>query len=188
MPGFREFLERYTYVPENDWNVIESYFEKIEFKKNDIILEIGNICKYFYFLETGLIRFFVVNDGDDITKFFTTSPYCFTSKDSFRNQKISEEGIEALDDCVAFRISLNNANKLLELNSWSEFTRKFLHEVQTHTEDLLINIKTKTAEQRYAMLLSTYPTILPKIPLKHLSTFLGIAPQSLSRIRKKNNL
>jgi hypothetical protein len=52
-------------------------------------------------------------------------------------------------------------------------------------EELLMESKTKTAEERYHKLKINYPEIIQKIPLKHLSTFLGIAPQSLSRIRKK---
>lgn len=185
MLAFRKFIERYTEVPEPDWRVISQAFERREFRKNELILEEGNICRYFYFLEEGLIRFFVLNDGNDLTKFFTTAPYCFTSKDSFRNQKPARESIKALEKTIVWQTTLKQANELLELKSWNTFTRKFVHEVQSYTEELLVEIKTETAEVRYHNLVKQYLEIIQKIPLKHLSTFLGITPQSLSRIRKK---
>ncbi len=187
MLNFREFIEKYTSVPDTDWKVIEAAFERREFKKNELILSEGNICRHFYFLEEGLIRYFLNIDGNDITKFFTVAPYCFTSKDSFRNQKPSAENIQALEKTIVWQTSLAKANELLELKSWNNFTRKFVHEVQSYTEDLLMEAKTETAENRYFKLRENYPEVIHKIPLKHLSTFLGIAPQSLSRIRKNNS-
>lgn len=186
MLAFRKFIERYTEAPEPDWQVISQAFERLEFRKNELILDEGTICRYFYFLEEGLIRFFILNDGNDLTKFFTTAPYCFTSKDSFRNQKPARESIQALEKTIVWQTTLKQANELLELKSWNTFTRKFVHEVQSHTEELLVESKTETAEVRYHKLVKQYPETIQKIPLKHLSTFLGIAPQSLSRIRKKN--
>jgi CRP-like cAMP-binding protein len=185
MPPFRKFIENFTAVASDEWQVIESAFERREFRKNELILKEGSICRYFYFLEEGLVRYFLNIDGNDITKFFTMAPYCFTSKDSFRHQKPATESIQALEKTVVWQTSLEKANELLELKCWNTFTRKFVHEVQSYTEELLMEAKTETSENRYFKLLEKYPEVIHKIPLKHLSTFLGIAPQSLSRIRKK---
>lgn len=181
-------MEKYTPVPYAEWEFIERAFERKVFSKNEFILEEGKICRYFYFMEEGLIRFSLLVNGNDITKFFTVAPYCFTAKDSFRNQKPSGESIQALKKTVVWQTTLSRANELLELKSWNEFTRRFVHEVQSHTEELMMEAKTETAENRYYQLLDKYPEIIQQIPLKHLSTFLGIAPQSLSRIRKKHEI
>ena len=100
MTGLREFMESYAVVPEEEWQVIVDSFERNEFRKNELILMEGAVCRYFYFLEEGLVRFFVLNDGDEVTKFFTVAPYCFTSKDSFRNQLPARESIQALEKTV----------------------------------------------------------------------------------------
>ncbi len=185
MIAFRRFIEKYTKLPDNEWQIIQQNFEMQEFAKGEFILSKGKVCKFFYFLEQGLIRYFVDNEGDDITKFFTVAPYCFTSRDSFRNQKPSMENIQTLEKTIVWRTSFNQSNELLELKSWNSFTRMFVNEVQGHFEDLLNETKTETAEYRYQKLLEKHPDLIPKIPLKYLSTFLGIAPQSMSRIRKK---
>lgn len=187
MIAFRKFIEQYAPIPNDEWEIICQAFERNEFARNEVILEEGTICRHFYFLEEGLVRFFLLVDGNDITKFFTIAPYCFTSKDSFRNQKPATENIQALEKTVVWQTTLKKANELLDLKSWNTFTRKFVHEVQSYTEELLMESKTETAENRYFKLLEKHPDVIHKIPLKHLSTFLGIAPQSLSRIRKKTD-
>jgi CRP-like cAMP-binding protein len=184
----RKFIENYTKLPDSDWQIIQFAFERREVAKNEILVAEGTICKYFFFLEKGLVRDFINSDGDDVTRFFTTAPYCFTSKNSFREQVPAQESIQALDDSVVWQTTFKQANELLSLKSWNEFVRKFLHEVQNHFEEELMEVKLKTAEQRYYILLEKYPVEVDKIPLKHLSSYLGIAPQSLSRIRKKKQI
>jgi CRP-like cAMP-binding protein len=183
--GLRNFIDRYVKLLDDDWQIISSSFERKEFVRNEIILNEGNVCRYFYFLEKGLVRFYYLKDGNEITRYFTDAPYCFTSKESFRNGIASNENIEAIEDCVTWRISLDKSNELLKLKSWNDFTRSFLHEVQSNLEILLSELATETAEERYKNLLEKHPDVIDRIPLKHLASFLGIAPQSLSRIRRK---
>jgi CRP-like cAMP-binding protein len=185
---FRNFIEHYSKLSDEEWQEIDLMFDYIDYEPNEIILNEGEICRYFYFLETGLIRFHNFIDGDDITRTFTIAPYCFTSNISFRRQSPSGEAIQALDKTTVRRISYKNYKKLEGYNSWNMFIRKLLNEIQEFSEAFYLDIRTKTAEQRYLKLIEEYPDeILNKIPLKHLSTFLGIAPQSLSRIRRKFN-
>ncbi len=85
-----------------------------------------------------------------------------------------------------WRLSFDQYKKLEELNSWNIFIRKLLNEIQEYAESFYLDIRTMTAENRYRKILTEYPDeLVQKIPLKHLSSFLGVAPQSLSRIRKK---
>jgi CRP-like cAMP-binding protein len=184
--NLRKFIESYVKLSDDDWHFIEELFNRKEYKKNELILDEGKVCKHFYFLESGLIRFFYNIDGDDITKTFTIAPYCFTSKTSFRKQSASNEGIQALEKTTVWQISYSNYKKLETLNTWNIFIRKLLNEIQEFSDSLYLEMKTMTAEDRYIKITQTYPEeIVKKIHLKHLSTFLGVAPQSLSRIRKK---
>ncbi len=180
----RKFIEQYTRVPDDEWLIINEAFERKLFAKNEIILEEGSICRYFYFLQTGLIRCYTIFDGNDITKYLTVAPYCFTSIESFTKQKPAEESIQTIEESLIWFATTNRLERLKILNSWNEFTKKLLHEVQQFTRDSLLEIKTKTAEQRYKELLINKPEVVQRIPLKYLSSFLGVAPQSLSRIRK----
>jgi CRP-like cAMP-binding protein len=181
----RQFIENYVKVPTDEWNEISAYFEKRVVEKDEIILQEGKICRYLYFAESGLLRFYINKDGNDVTKFFTEAPYFFTSQASFNSQKPAAENIQAIEKSVIFQISYAQSNELFKLKSWSEFGRKITQEVQFFTEEILEELQTETAEFRYLRMQKSNPELLKRIPLKHLASYLGIAPQSLSRIRKK---
>jgi CRP-like cAMP-binding protein len=185
MKPLKTFVEKHTVLSSDDWEKIANSFERLEIPKDELILSEGSICKYFYFLEEGLIRFFINHDGEDLTTYFVDAPYCFTAKESFHEQMPAQENIQTLCKCVVWRTTLNKIHDLSKLPSWEKFTRNFIHEVQGYIEQLMISNKTLSAENRYLKLLETHPDITERVPLKYLAGFLGIAPQSLSRIRKK---
>ena len=133
-----------------------------------------------------MVRFFTNNDGTELTRSFVIPPYCFTSRASFRKAEAAEEGIQALDHTVVWRITREDYTRLEAMLSWNVFMRKLLNEIQEYSDVRNLEQLSMTAENRYLKILNSYPeALIRKIPLKHLSSYLGIAPQSLSRIRKK---
>ena len=185
MHPLRQFILQYTPVPEPAWQAISKCLVRRELKRESLLLEEGKTCKHLYFLEKGLLRFFVWKDGLDITKYFTDVPYVFTSQKSFNQQVPAQESIATLEDSIIWKMSYEDAQHLLELKSWSTFIRLLVQEVQTYTEEILEALQTQTAEQRYKLLLQQDAELVQRVSLKHLASYLGIAPQSLSRIRKK---
>ena len=185
MHPLRQFILQYTPISEPDWQTISDCLIRREMKRETLLLEEGKTCKHLYFLEKGLLRFFVWKDGLDITKYFTDVPYVFTSQKSFNQQVPAQESIETLEDSIIWQMTYGDAQRLLELKSWSTFIRLLVQEVQTYTEEILEALQTQTAEQRYKLLLQQDADLVQRVPLKHLASYLGIAPQSLSRIRKK---
>jgi CRP-like cAMP-binding protein len=182
---FRQFIQDYTTLSDSDWNKISKCFEQRIIQKDEILLAEGKICRHLYFVESGLLRFYITKGGNDITKFFTDAPYCFTSQVSFNSQKPAAENIQAIEKSIVWQTTLQQANELLELKSWNTFVRKLIQEVQYFTEQILQEVQTETAENRYEKMLKVNPTLLKRLPLKYLASYFGIAPQSLSRIRKK---
>lgn len=83
------------------------------------------------------------------------------------------------------RIGRADNDALLRLPAYAEFARLLIAEVQGFTEDLLLASTTRTAADRYAELLAQRPALARDVPLKILASYLGIAPQSLSRIRAR---
>lgn len=185
MKEFRRFVEQYVKIPDEDWNLIAPKFVRKELPKNHNILEQGKICKSLYFLECGLLRYFVLKDGNEMTKFFTIAPYCFTSQASFNSRKPANEYIQTIEPSIIWEITYEQNEELLQLKSWNNFARKITQEVQFFTEEILEELQSETAENRYKKLLKNQPELLQRIPLKHPASFFGVAPQSLSRIRKK---
>lgn len=185
MHPFNRYISSYTNLQHHEWEQIEKCLIKRVYKKGDVILTSGKICSKLYFLEDGFLRFFITNDGENVTKFFTNAPYCFTSQKSFTNDTPTQDNIEALNDSIVWEMNKSDAFDLLKIFNWSEFIRKLIQEVQFNTELILTEIQNKTAEERYIKMVEENNPILMKAPLKYIASYLGIAPQSLSRIRKK---
>jgi CRP-like cAMP-binding protein len=185
MHPFRQFIHNYTLLSNADWAIVEKYLVRMELKKETILLQEGKICRYLYFLESGLLRFFILKNGNDITKYFTDIPYCFTSIKSFEAQKPATESIETLEDTVLWAMTFDSVQSLQTLlPAWNTFSRKLVQEVQTYTDEILEELQTETAENRYKKILFDNDPLLHRVPLKYIASYLGIAPQSLSRIRK----
>ncbi len=182
---FRIFMAKYVSIPESDWKAIESRMTVSVYQRSELILQQGQICKELFFLETGLLRYFTLHDGEEITKFFTDAPYTFTSQKSFTDKRPATESIQAIEPSAVWKLSFEDAHRLLRMPAWSEFIRKLIQEVQFYTENLLLEMQTETAEARYKKMLDRQSELVQRIPIKYLASYLGIAPQSLSRIRKQ---
>lgn len=187
MKDFKEFIEQYTTLSENDWKQISKAFVKKEISKNELILEEGKICRYFYFLQNGLLRYFYNIDGNEVVKIFTFPPYCFTSEASFINLRPSIENIQAIEKSVVWQTNFEQYKNLEQLVSWKKFTNGLLNEVDMFLKLMIVHLKLQTPEQRYLWITQSYPqSLLQRISQKDMASFLGITPQSFCRI--KNNL
>ncbi|GAA4304089.1 Crp/Fnr family transcriptional regulator [Aestuariibaculum suncheonense] len=187
MNNFKSFIEHYVDMPHDDWQLVASVFKKVVCKKNEVLLSEGGVCEYFYFVEEGLIRCFETRNNQEITKFFIPAPYCMTSRVSFIKQIPSKENLQTLEKTVLWRVTLEQYLELMRMDSWRIFTRKMLNEVQDYMEQRLIESMTETAEARYYKIQKEAPSLINRIPQKYLASYLGIATQSLSRIRKNAN-
>ena len=185
MHPYRQFILRFTFLSDQEWMEVEDNLTRSTYRAGDILLAPGKICRKLYFLESGFLRFHSLIDGKDITKYFTKPPYCFTSQRSFTSGVPSKNGIEVLQHSVIWELNKSDAFDLLKFPRWSEFIRKLIQEVQYNTEKILEEIQHQTAEERYLKMIDEDDPVLTNAPLKHIASFLGIAPQSLSRIRKK---
>ena len=186
MKELKKFIEKYTIISENDWNIMGKVFTQKKFAKNEIILQEGKVCRYFCFLESGLLRYFYNVDGNEVVKTFTFPPFCFTSEASFINQRPSIENIQAIENSTVWLINYEQYKELEKLESWNKFINALLNEIDQFLKLMIIHLKIFTPEQRYLWLIQNYPqSILQQIPQKDMASFLGIAPQSLCRIKNK---
>lgn len=185
MHPYRSFINNYHRIPDAEWQAVETRLVRREIQKGDILLPAGKVCRHVWLLESGLMRYFVDRDGVDVSKFFTRAPYCFTSQRSFNTCTPANESIEALEDGVLWQLTKTDVDELLDLPGWAAFVRALTQEVQFFTEEIIEGLQNQTAEARYRKMLQAGDPLLSRVPLKHLASFLGIAPQSLSRIRKR---
>lgn len=180
-----QFIQKYQSFSPTDWSKVEDCLLFEDIQKGAHLLKEGQICRYLYFLEEGLLRYYYIKDGLEVTKYFTDAPYLFTAQRSYTKQIPSDDNIQAIENCKVWKITASDAAQLWSIASWSQFIRKLINEVQYFTEEINADLQTENAEDRYHRMLKEEPEFIQRVPQKYLASYLGVAPQSLSRIRKK---
>ncbi|CAM1345436.1 Crp/Fnr family transcriptional regulator [Tenacibaculum amylolyticum] len=158
---------------------------ELHFKRNEIIVESGKVCNYLFLVQKGMLRsFYYDKKGNDITNWFSSEDMLITSAHSFFKRHPSFLNIEAIEDTTVRAITHQQLEEAFQKShSLERFGRLFTIEVMLAVGKKAIYLQTKSAKERYHELLKTYPDIFNRAKLRHIAGYLGIAQQSLSRIR-----
>jgi CRP-like cAMP-binding protein len=160
-------------------------------KKRTILVKEGELCSHIYFVKTGILRAGVHNEE---TKDWT---HCFYSPEGLAwaglcsnclLQKPSDYFLEVLEDAEIVAFSATYLRQLRKSNlAWARFfTCQLLRNFDYLQEKNIERLKL-TPEKRYLAFMKAYPKIVQSIPQHYIASYLGIAPESLSRIRKRLN-
>ncbi|MDR6781891.1 CRP-like cAMP-binding protein [Pedobacter africanus] len=174
-------------LSESERNLCIQYFEPVRYPKNRIIEEEGKIPGYLYFVVSGFVRLFHYNDkGDEITTHINCPPGFITSYVNFANQHKSDENLECITECELLRITKSDLDTLVgQSPAFKDFSILVFQQSLSYNEIRAKELATLNAEQRYLKLMEEHPEILRNVPMQYISSFLGMNPKSLSRIRKQ---
>jgi CRP-like cAMP-binding protein len=174
-------------LTETDIQLCDTYFELLTIAKNSIIEEQDKIPQYLYFISSGFMRLFYYDEnGDEVTSHISSANNFFASFLSFINQKKAKENVECITECELLRISRPDLVTLIDSSeNFKKFSLIIFEQAIASAEIRANDLATLVAEQRYKKLMDTQPTILQNIPIQYIASFLGIKPQSLSRIRRQ---
>lgn len=173
-------------VDDSDVQLIDSLFEKITVAKNHILVEYNKTAKYMYFVLSGYVRVFHFENGAEITNHLASENYFVTAYNSFTSKTPSQEIVQAISSCNLLKISKDNLDLLYRkshnLALFGIFmSDKYLVYNNQRSKDLI----TLNAEQKYLKLIADQPHIVKNVPLQYISSYIGVEPQTLSRIRRK---
>jgi len=195
MKYFKKLITKYISIDKKEWNELSSKFQQVSINKGTIISNAGDIFSDIYFIKSGLARsYFTDLNGKDFTwqiYFRGKSKYGLNhfmdDSVSYYENDASMLHFEALEDSIFYKISLkemdnflNNADK-----KWEHLTRIWLHDTYfSSTYKRVISLMSENVEQRYERLLLEYPDIFNRVKSYHIATFLGVASQTLSKLKK----
>ncbi|RFZ91987.1 Crp/Fnr family transcriptional regulator [Mucilaginibacter conchicola] len=180
------FLQQHRFFSAEEQDAIAAAFERRRYKEGDQLLNTGQICRELFFICDGVLRIMATNQkGVELTHFFLKEGSFCTILYSFNNDIPADEGIQAACDTEVLVI---NKTKLTELYTEVPGLKELIDRITQ--EKLLEKIKIRNAylgeesEARYHLFLKQQPDVARRVPLKDIAGYLGITPQSLSRIRK----
>lgn len=163
-------------------NVVER-----EVRRGEKLLDVGEVCDYVGLLEQGSMRMFYINEqGQDISFSFYLAGDVFTNYEGVVNGSPSNMIIECLSAC---KVKLIHRAHLFALyNSsiyWQEVGRHMADAIFVEAKRRIDFLLFHTPEKRYVELIAHQPNVLKSIPQKYIASYIGVKPQSLSRIRKR---
>lgn len=156
---------------------------EVHLTKGECLLKEGEICQSFYFLEKGCLRQFYwdMNGNETVLNLFVENNWVIDQA-SLTGQKPSKNNIEACEDSLLFSLSIYDVHKLIALSpTFLTLGRIF----ETSIQNPLYTNSKVSPEEKYTHLLQTRPELLQKFQLKHIASFLGMTPETLSRVRRK---
>jgi CRP-like cAMP-binding protein len=185
MQSIIQAISQTAKLTDKDKELIGKLFEKKEIRKNEYLLQPGKVCKDFAFIKEGLLRHAVFNDGKEQTIYFSSENDFVCDFESFISKAISKKAITALENTTIYSASYDNMQLFYNNVSTGErFGRLFLEETFIKIVNHIVSMHTDTAEQRYLNFLSSFRHLQQRIPQHYIASFVGVTPQSLSRIRR----
>ncbi|WP_350286776.1 Crp/Fnr family transcriptional regulator [uncultured Croceitalea sp.] len=184
------FLEFYNMVLKETKTLDELSFpvEKVVFPRGTVITTYGEIEGSVYFINSGIVELSIKSYmTEKIIDFFFENEMV-ASLTSFLIQSESDVQLTALMDCELERVNYHDLMKAYEHDlSINKFGRKIMEGAYIRKSNREKALLTKTAEEIYAKMFRTHPQYISYIPVNKIAKYLGIHPESLSRIRKKLN-
>jgi len=167
-------------------NLIKESITETKLPKGHILFKANKIETSIYFIKKGIARAYAYSDDNEITFWFGKEGDPIVSMQNYVNNKKGYEDVELLEDCELYELKTEKLQKLfledIQIANWG---RKFSELELIKSEERLIALQFNTATERYLALLKNYPSIIQRVQLSHIASYLGITQVSLSRIRAK---
>ena len=173
-------------LTDNELNLIDTYFEAKNLKRKEFLLQDGKICNFIGFIAKGTIRHFHIKDGIEKTCDISFENSWVTDFQSFTHNTYCIMNLQAMEDTNMLIIQKENLYNLYnECHKYETFGRLMAEEVAHRATEIAISLSSDKPEERFQNLLKKQPDLFQRVPQKYIASFLGISPESLSRIRSR---
>lgn len=180
------FVKNTLPFTENELLLVDKYFDEKTVSKRNFLLQEGEICNFVAFLSVGSIRHFHTKDGVEKTCDISFENSWVTDFQSFNQNTKAIMNLQAMEDTMVFTISKENLVKLYsDCQKFETFGRLMTEQIAQRATEIAMSLSSDKPEERFLELLKNHPDLFQRVPQKYIANFLGISPESLSRIQKR---
>lgn len=181
-----ELINQITELDEGEIELIKNSFKPLSLSKGSFFLQEGEVNKYIGFLKKGLVRYFVSKDEEESTFEFTKEGEFIADYQSFNNKTESIQNIQAIEDCEILIITFDKVQEIFNSTKNGNLIGRRILE---HRFDVMVNqllaIYMQNHEERYQSFIKHYAPLSQRIPQYLIASYVGVKPESLSRIRRR---
>jgi CRP-like cAMP-binding protein len=183
---FSKFDEKIK-LSEEEKELSKSFFIPKKLRRRQYLLQEGDPCKYLAFVEKGILRSYSIDDkGNEHILQFAFEGWWISDPYSFLTGEPASFTIDAIEDCELLLLTKHAEEEMMEkLPQLERFFRILLQNNVVASQKRILSSLSHTAEERYSQLIEACPTIPQRIPQHMIASFLGITPETLSRIRRQ---
>lgn len=186
---FTKYISRFINLTKDETEAVLNSIEIRDFKKGSILLREGQISKEGYFVLKGCIRKYSIIEGEEQTTSFYTEDEWVSSTLSYSQKTPSDHYLSCVENSNLIVGNHQSEKEFYELFQrfprLQELTRTIMETEISKYQQILATFKKETPEQRYLALLENRPDLIQRVPLHQLASYIGVKPESLSRIRKR---
>ena len=183
--SLEKIIQNYIDCSPKEHLTIRSYFKTKTLKRREILHDSNVVCNNYYFIESGIIRYYQIKDGEEITGGFFLEGSGYTDLDSFLSNSFSKQTAQAIEYSSLLFITKLDLEKLYqEVPKFERIARILAEEAFLDLRNKIDSFILQDAKERYLSILTNRPELIRRIPQHYVASYLGIKPQSLSRIRK----
>ena len=182
-------VSKHIQLTEEEKKFFTSLLKTKELKKKQFLLKAGEISRHENFVEKGLLRAYTVDDkGQEHIAMFGMEDWWISDMYSFLTETPATQFIDALEDSVIYSIDTADLEKLyLKVPKFDRFFRILLQNAFIANQKRVLASISQSAEEQYLAFTKKYPSLEQRIPQHQIASYLGITPETISRIRKARN-
>jgi CRP-like cAMP-binding protein len=180
-------ISKHVVLTPQEQELFLSKTETRQYKAKTIILNAGEVCKHSYFVNSGVLRSFNINDNIvEHVLSFACSGWWIGDMYSLLSQKPGNLFIEVLEDAEVVLLSKEYQELLyLEIPKLERFFRILTENSLVANQERLMDNLSLTAEERFEKFCKKYPTLIQKIPQKQIASYIGVTPEFFSKMKSK---
>lgn len=186
-PNLKNYLQSKAGISDKQFEQLTDKLKAATIEKGAVILQPGEICNHSFFVEQGLLRSYTIDQSgkEHIIQFATESWIISDRSSTFFNEP-SDFFIDAVEPTTFLYLDQDFIHKASEMSaSFRVFNEKALQNHIRHLQKRINLLLGATAEQRYLDFIKLYPDVTLRVPQWMIASYLGITPESLSRVRKE---